>query len=147
MVHTIWVLAANAGRARLFSSSSRNGTLIEQETWVDGDARRKGSDINTDRAGRAHDGSGLARHSMEPRVDPKTEEAKRFARLICERLNANAQSNGGCTRLHIAASPAFLGRLREYMSASLRGKVSSETAKDLTTLDPRSLRRHLPDFL
>ncbi len=30
MMNSIWVLVANAGRARLFSSSSRNGRLIEK---------------------------------------------------------------------------------------------------------------------
>ena len=146
MVNTIWVLAANAGRARLFSAPGRNGTLVEYETWVDGDARLKGRDINTDRAGRTHDSTGQARHAMEPRVDLKSEEANRFARLICSNLTENFRRNN-CARLHIAASPAFLGRLRECMNNNLRGKVSSETPKDLTSLDAGSLRRHLPDFL
>lgn len=146
MVNTIWVLAANAGRARLFSAPGRNGTLVEHEAWVDGEARLKGRDINTDRAGRTHDSSGQPRHSMEPRVDLKAEEANRFARLICNHLSENFRGNT-CKRLHIAASPAFLGHLRECMNNNLRCKVTSETPKDLTGLDTDALRRHLPDFL
>ena len=146
MVNTIWVLAANAGRARLFSAPSRNGALIEEQAWVDTDARLKGRDLITDKPGRTHDGGGLPGHAMEPRVDPKAEEANRFARLVCRKLEEHA-SRKGCERLHIVASPAFLGRLREYMGQSLRRRILSEIPKDLTTLDGRTLRRHLPDFL
>ncbi|OBS10415.1 host attachment protein [Acidihalobacter prosperus] len=146
MINPIWVLVANAGRARLFCSSSRNGKLVEQAAWVDSEARLKARDMLSDKAGRAHDTSGQSRHAMAPRVDPKSEEAMRFARMVCDRL-AEVMRNTPCERLHIAAAPAFLGRLRECMGGSLRGKVSSEIPKDLTAFDGLHLRQHLPDFL
>ncbi|AOV17255.1 hypothetical protein BJI67_09425 [Acidihalobacter aeolianus] len=146
MINSIWVLVANAGRARLFCSNSRNGKLIEQAAWIDGEARLKSREIVTDKAGRARNASGQSRHAMEPKIDPKSEEAARFARMICQKL-AEVMQNSPCERLHIAAAPAFLGRLREVMGNTLRCKVSTEIAKDLTTLDEMNLRRHLPDFL
>ncbi len=146
MMKTIWILAANAGRARLFSATSRNGALIEEQAWLDNEARMKGRDIVTDRQGRTFDGSGRPGYAMEPRVDVKSEEANRFARLLCRMLGEQADRKG-CERLHIVASPAFLGRLREFMKHSLRNRISSELPKDLTTLDARALRRHLPDYL
>lgn len=146
MINSIWVLVANAGRARLFSSSSRNGKLIEQAAWIDGEARLKTRDILSDKAGRAHDTNGQSRHAMAPRVDLKSEEAMRFARMVCTKLG-EVLRNAPCERLHIAAAPAFLGRLRECMDSPLKCKISTEIPKDLTALDTTHLRQHLPDFL
>ncbi|AOU97584.1 hypothetical protein BI364_06080 [Acidihalobacter yilgarnensis] len=146
MINSIWVLVANAGRARLFCSSSRNGKLVEQAAWIDSEARLKTRDILSDKAGRAHDISGQSRHAIAPRVDLKSEEAMRFARMVCEKLTEVMKRNP-CERLHIAAAPAFLGRLRECMGTPLRGKITTELAKDLTALDCTHLRQHLPDFL
>lgn len=146
MINTIWVLVANAGRARLFSSTSRNGKLVEQAAWIDGEARLKTRDMLSDKAGRAHDISGQSWHAITPRVDPKSEEATRFARMVCDKL-AEVMRTSPCDRLHIAAAPAFLGRLRECMGSPMRRKISSEIPKDLTALDCVHLREHLPDFL
>lgn len=142
MMNSIWVLVANAGRARLFSSSSRNGKLIEKAAWIDSEARLRSRDILSDKAGHAHDKNGLSRHAMARKIDLKSEEASRFARMVCKHL-----AQVPCERLHIAAAPAFLGHLRECMGARLRRKITSELAKDLTALDCTNLRQHLPDFL
>jgi protein required for attachment to host cells len=147
MSSKIWVLVASSARAILFSAEDRGGSLHNEERWEDAMARLHDQDINTDRPGRSFDSHGEGRHAMEPRVDPKTEEAEHFARFVGEHLRETMQAQGGCERLHLIAAPEFLGHLRNCLDHHLQTKIVSEIPKDLVMLDSEDIRKHLPDFL
>lgn len=146
MQNKLWVLVADASRARLFSINKRTGPLTEIKDWIDEGSRQKIQDMVTDKPGRTFDSVGQGRHVMESNVDPKREEELRFSKFICEQLYDFFQ-NHGLERLHIAASPSFLGWIREHLHKNLKKKIGSETPKDLTKMDAQKIRKHLPEFL
>jgi len=140
-----WVLVADQGRARILSGSG-NSPLIEMETLLNPDARMHQQDLVSDRPGRAFDSTGMGRHGMGTQVDPKEEEAIRFARTVVDHLERGRQERQ-FERLILIAAPHFLGLLRKDLHAPLAAAVSNEVAKDLTRLTVNELRSHLPDFL
>ena len=83
---------------------------------------------------------------MEPKVDPKQQEAIRFAKQVCDRLSAG-HSQGSFNKLYIIAAPAFLGLLRDGMTTPLRHLVAGEVSKNLASHGIDQIREHLPDFL
>ena len=79
-------------------------------------------------------------------MDPKENEAIKFAIEIANRLNA-ARARGEFDRLGLVAAPAFLGLLRERLSPETRAIVEFEVDKDLLHLPPQEIRDRLPERL
>lgn len=142
----IWVVSANGGTARIFSTESPTGVLVELEVLQNPMARAKEQELVSDRPGRTFDSFGVGRHSKSSEVDPKQQEEIRFAREVADRLEAGRVTHA-FDRVAVVASPAFLGHLRSSMSAPLRAVVSMELDKDYTALRPEELRAHLPERL
>jgi protein required for attachment to host cells len=141
-----WVVSANDRRARILRSDSRTGPLTEIADLVHPIARMKESEFVTDRPGRSFDSLGKGRHAMSSQVDAKRQEEIRFAKEVIDRLE-QGRTSGAFERLAVVASPAFLGHLRDTMSAALRTKVVLELDKDYTALPADELRAHLPERL
>lgn len=142
-----WVVAADSSRARILACDNRTGPLVEVEALVRPEARLHAQELASDGPGRTFDSAGVGgRHAMEPKVDPKQQEAIRFAKQVCDRLSAG-QSQGSFSKLYIIAAPAFLGLLREGMAAPLRHLVAGEVSKNLASHGIDEIREHLPDFL
>jgi protein required for attachment to host cells len=137
-----WILVADQARARIFHGQG-NSRLHEVETLLNPDARINEQEIVSDRPGRAFDSAGSGRHSMGSPVDPKEEEAIRFAKQVTDRLERGRQE-GAFERLVLVAAPHFLGLLRKDLHTPLASMVSHELNKDLTRLTERELRSHLP---
>ncbi len=144
----VWVIAADAARARIFEADQRTGKgLREVETWVNPEMRNRSAELASDRPGRSWAASGDGRHAMDEPTDPKEVEAQRFAREVLERLNQAFQQKH-FHHLVVAAAPHFLGLLRAGLSGGLKKTVSVELDKDLCHLErPEQIREHLPDFL
>ncbi|HXH02215.1 MAG TPA: host attachment protein [Candidatus Competibacteraceae bacterium] len=136
-----WILVADSSRARLFSVDKALAPLQEIESFTHPECRAKNQDLNTDRPARRNGGT-----IPDASVEPKWQEAMHFAKRLSEHLKSG-RVNGRFQRLHIAASPAFLGLLREKLDGPTAQLVVSATSKDLTQLDPAEIRRHLPERL
>jgi protein required for attachment to host cells len=128
---TIWAVVANAARARLYELAGRGAPLAELEDMIRAESRLKGHEIEADRPGRTFDSAGEGRHAMEPSLDPRKEEASRFAREIADQLETSYK-NHRFERLCIIAPPEFLGLLREEIGKPLDDAVAGELNKDLT---------------
>ncbi len=139
-----WILVADAARARFFNAERDD--LNEIEDFVHPESRRHAAETASDEPGSTFDRVGEGRHGMGQAVDPKSQEAIRFAKEIGERLESARQA-GDYERLHLVAAPAFLGLLREAMSPPVRELVGSELDKDLVTHSVREIREHLPQRL
>lgn len=142
----IWVLIADAGRARLFKAQTRTGPLIEQKDWIDEEARARILNFTSDKQGRSYDSVGLGRHSMEPSVDPKKEEEIRFGKFICDQLYAFFHDQEP-DRIYIVAPPSMLGLLRENLHKEIRDHIVQEVSKDLSKMDCDTILKHLPELL
>ena len=139
----IWVVAADFGKARIFSADTAIGALIEQETFVNPEARVKEAELRSDRPGRNNASVGSGRSAMEEAVEPKEQERIRFARLIADRIEQGRVANA-FERLVLVAPPVFLGLLRDSLDPPARSQVSLELHKDYVRLNPKELRSRLP---
>jgi len=142
----LWLLVADAGRARLFSADDSRGPLKELHEIIDPNGRARDQDLVTDRPGRTFDSAGQGRHAMEPSTDPSETEAIGFAKSLTETMDA-ARVHGRFEYLGLVAPPAFLGHLRKSLSDETARHVVLEVDKDLTRFDPPAIRDHLPERL
>lgn len=140
----IWVIVANARRARIFlTKNSLAGTLVEIKTLVHPELGLPEREWVSDAPGRAFDSMGEGRHAMEPETSLKSQEMDAFSRQVAENLK-KAYEDKNFDKLVIVAAPAFLGYLRKHISPRLTSTISLEIDKDLTQLPPTELRAQLP---
>ena len=143
---SIWVVVADASKARVFSAESRNGVLQETGDYLHAESRMKGRDLETDSQGRAFDSGGQGRHAMGKEQEIAEHEAEAFARELCEKIDKAAQASQ-FEKLYIIATPRFLGQLRAQMGSQAKGLIAGEVGKDLVNHDIPDIRKHLADFL
>ena len=141
-----WVLAADSSYAKILQADNRATPLVLVEELEHPEARLKNGEFYSDDAGRSFDSKGRGRHAMEPEVDAKSEEARHFARALCEKLRQAAQE-GRYDKLYVIAAPAFLGILRDCQDENLKSRVAGEIPKDVARQTPEEIRSKLPDFL
>ena len=127
----VLILVADAARARLFTAVESDGTLVEIETLVNGSAHLRGSDLQTDRAGRSFNSMGNGRHGMAPSTDIKEQVVNDFAHDVAQHVDRLAAGKQ-YVNLALVAAPAFLGQLRKALDANTKRKICSEINKDLT---------------
>ncbi|MFP4244331.1 MAG: host attachment protein [Ectothiorhodospira sp.] len=143
---SIWVVVADASRARIFSADKSFSTLVEEEDLSHPEARLHAQELETERMGRAFDSTGEGRHALSREAPPKKQEALRFARELCDRLNT-ARATRRFDKLYIIAAPAFLGILRNCMDDTTQKSVAATVDKNLAAHDVEEIRRQLPRFL
>lgn len=128
---TAWVLVADSSRATLFRADKALSPLQEIASFSHPAARERGLED---------------RSSLEESATVKRQQALLFARQLSDRLK-NGRLQKLFDKLYIAASPTFLGVLRGKLDTPTAHLVAGEVSKDLTQLDPSTIRRHLPDRL
>lgn len=141
----IWVVVADASRARIFTADKPADSLTEIETLSNPEARLHEGDLVSDRGGRNSSGEG-ARHGYGVNNTAKEETTNRFAAEVCKHLEKGRNSRA-IGKLYVMAAPHFLGLLRKHQSDALRGLISNEIANDLTTQSPDRIRAQLPEYL
>jgi protein required for attachment to host cells len=137
---TIWLLIADSARARLFTVDRRERCLAVLGEWSDDVASGKTQDIQADRPGRTFDSAGQGRHAMEPTSSPKGIAKSRFVAMLADNLAVEAKRQA-FDELHVIAAPRTLGELRELLDASVKARLASEEAKDLTQLSRPELEK------
>lgn len=143
---SIWVVVADASRARIFSAENRNGNLNEEAGYVHPASRQKGMDLESDSQGRAFDSGGQGRHAMGKESDYSEHEAEVFARELCGEIN-KACHNASFDKLYVIATPRFLGHVRAHLGAQAKKLVAGEVTKDVVNHGSQDIRKQLPDFL
>lgn len=139
---TIWILAANSGKATLFVAESPKSQLMEYETFVNPEVRVKQNELTSDRQGRSFDSHGEGRHALAVETSPKEHEQISFAKAIVDRLERGRVDNA-FDRLIVVAAPGFLGLLRANYSTPLIELLTEEIDKDYTALRAEDLRVRL----
>ena len=140
-----WVVVADQSKARIFTVEDPRGPLIQMDELEHPEARKREQELISDRPGRSFDSSGQGRHAMGTSVEPKKEEAIRFAKQVADYLQA-AHHEGRFNRLVLVAGPPLLGLLRDKLK-SLSGANISEIDKNLGQYEAPEIRSHLPDRL
>jgi len=139
------VVVADQSKARIFTVDDPHGPLQQVDELEHPEARKREQELISDRPGRSFDSNGQGRHAMGTSVEPKKEEAIRFAKQVAEYLQA-AHHEGRFNRLLLVAGPPLLGLLRDKLK-SLSGVNVTEIEKNLGQYDALEIRKRLPDRL
>ena len=142
----VWVLVADATRARLFQLEQPQQSLTPalDEELIGSNLQSR--EIASDRPGRTFDSAGERRHAKEPPTDPARHAQGEFARDVVRLLDAKREARA-FERLVVVAPPQFLGDLRALMPQQLQESVSAELAKDLSKLSLHELQDRLHEVL
>ena len=140
---SVWIVAADSSRARLFQAQSRLGAISELESMVHPASRLKEQGLVSDRAGRDVAPGGGGGHSMGHEHDAEREELERFAREVGGKL-CSGRREGRFQRLHVLAAPRFLGALRKHLDAETRAVLITELDANVTSEDASAIRARLP---
>lgn len=141
----IWVVVADAGRARIFAAQAADGQLREIESLSNPVMHLPERELETDRAGRVAAGGGQHHGYGGPDRVRDTAET-RFAAQLRDHLE-RALLASEFDRLYVIAAPAFLGHLRAHRSRALDQHTRVEVAADLSKADLADIRAHLPEQL
>jgi protein required for attachment to host cells len=137
-----WVVVADSSRARIFAFHQAALEMQELEGLTHPASRAHERDLISDRPGRSFDSVGSGRHATEAEVSPKQQEAIVFAREISDRLEL-ARTRGEFDEITLIAAPAFLGLLRENLSAAIHKLIVRTIDKNLVQHDEAEIRAHL----
>lgn len=141
-----WIVVVDQSKARIFTVEDPRGPLQEVGALEHPEGRERIQALTSDLPGRSFDRSGLGgRHAMGTSVDPKEQEAIRFAKQIAEHVRSGC-TQGRCDRLLLVAGPHFLGLLREHLSP-INGIEVTEIGKNLGQFSSHEIRSHLPERL
>jgi protein required for attachment to host cells len=126
-----WIVVANAARARLCEFDPRDASLSELADFTHPASRQKGSDLATDRPGRAQKGEAGLRTSFEPHTELHHKERQQFAHQLAQHLDL-AVADGRCPKIALVASNPFLGELKAQLGGPAAKAVVATAATDLT---------------
>jgi protein required for attachment to host cells len=146
------VVVADAGEARFYDMSGRDGPMKEVALMQDPLSRLHDRDFKSDRPGRVTGGGGVSggrrgaveHHGVGHEADgPHVHEMRIFAQRIARDLEKSIQE-GKINRMVLMAGPKFLGLLREALSPLARQSIALEVNKDLIHQGEVAVRAHLP---
>jgi protein required for attachment to host cells len=144
-----WIITANAGRARFFSEATPTSGLQEIKDMVNPAARLSTAETEADKLGpraagdsKHNTGAPLPNKAYQPPTLPTEHEAELFAKNIAAFL-LQARQARRFEHLIIAASPEFLGVLRQCLDPQLCEVLSFSLDKDYTQLGAGELHGRL----
>lgn len=140
------IVLANAARARLCELDPRDASIAELADFVHTPSRQKGSDLATDRPGRAAKGQATNRTGFEPHTDVHRKEHTQFARELSKAID-DALLQRRPPALMLVASNPFLGELKAQLSAAATRALVAAAPLDLTHCDRAELARRIPELL
>jgi protein required for attachment to host cells len=127
---TLWVLVANNSNAKIFCIKNLGKDIQKVHELEHPDSRKKGSEILTDRPGRAYDRFGVGRHAVGK--DPLMHEHQVFAQELGEVLRKGFDQ-GSYEEVALIASPQFLGIIRQCLPDPVKKIVGTEVDKDIVS--------------
>ena len=141
-----WILVADSSRARIFAAESATSSLTEMKDLMHPEARLHEQKLTSDLPGRQAGKSAGSHHAVSGETDPKKYEALNFAREISQHLE-DARKKQEYEHLIVIAAPAFLGLLRENLTADTSKYITLELDKNMVKHSADEIRNHLPKVL
>lgn len=151
---TTWLLIMDSSQARLYQETPKKNKKIELlREWKNPEARKKSSDLVSDRPGRsfesytkAHRGqTGRVRHGLSSRRTPQENSTIGFVTRL-------ASAIGDCKRkkvfenLVLVAEPRLLGEIRKRLDSETRKAVVAEIEKDFSWVSGNAMERRIRGF-
>ncbi|HSP79562.1 MAG TPA: host attachment protein [Myxococcaceae bacterium] len=142
MADALWILVANASRARLFATDERAELWDLREEFIHRESRSLSRELKN-QPDNPNAGT-LNKPSSENEPDGRQElEHDRFARELAGRLERGLNDHA-YDRLVIAAPPEFLGRLRRMISHRVHQRLMLDLRADYVNVPPRELPERIP---
>jgi protein required for attachment to host cells len=145
-MRTIWIVVADAGRARIVSKAEGTGGLLPVQHLDNPAGRAHDSELVTDQTGRIGKHRSGIRSAMDPATDPHEEKASEFARELNRLLDA-AAARHAYDLLVLVAPPHFLGLLKSGLLPRAKRRLLRSLASDLTKLSTLELDSHLAELI
>lgn len=130
MNNTLWVLTANRSFAKVYQVKNLGRDFEEVYHVEHPDGRKKGSEIYSDRPGRAFDSVGGGRHALGETVDAHEHDQQVFTKQLAHYLQEGLE-NKAYDGLAIVAPAHFLGDLNLVISSAVKKKILKEIPRDL----------------
>ncbi len=142
MADALWILVANASRARLFSTDERAEKWdLREELFHEESRQRSGELLNQpDNPNAGTLRKPLAENQPNGR---QSLEHDRFAQQLAERLERGLNDQA-YERLVIAAPPEFLGRLRKAVSKRVHQHLMLDMRADFSNIPAQELPERIP---
>ena len=144
-----WIVAANAGRARIYLQASATASLEEIDDMVNEASRLRTADTETDDLGRRNGSTSRSGgnapsqpNGYQPHQNPVEHQNELFARSLAAYLLQGHQGHR-FGQLRLVASPSFLGLLRKQIDPQLQSCVKSTLDKDYTSCTAAQLLKLL----
>ncbi|MES1954437.1 host attachment protein [Salinisphaera hydrothermalis] len=145
-MRTIWVVAADRARARIFECRGASGIAREITDLVHPQSRRAAHVAGSDAPGRSYDRFGGGRHAMAPRRNKTVGDISVFADEIASYL-ARACQQRRFDRLYLLVEPRVLGALRQALDMPTRRRIVAQYPLDVAGMPAAAIRAHLPQYL
>ena len=142
---SVWVVAADAARARIFAAEGADGALAEIEDRVHPQSRQREGDRTSDAAGSGRS-SGGGGHAYTDVRDGDALEAERFAAELASVLDRAAREER-FSRLYLLAGPSFMGHLRPHLDPHTAERIAGEQTVGVTHESVADIRKRLPKRL
>ena len=102
--------------------------------------------MTSDLPGRSSGKDGSGGHAYQDEISPKEQENINFARAVANELEV-ARKGNKFKQFMLVAAPGFLGNLRNQLSSQTQKLACFELAKNLSQLNAKEIRAHLPERL
>lgn len=146
-MQTIWIVAADNSRARIFEMHGLKDHLREIEDFANPAARERDSELRPDSLGRFYGkGERDQAHTAEPNVEPAQHETELFSKAVSEYLD-KTRIEHRYDMLYLIAFPKFLGLMRKNLSKEALKLVKHEVSKDISKLDAREVEDYVRNNL
>ncbi|WP_297442889.1 host attachment protein [Acidocella sp.] len=137
------VVVADAEHARIVRADEHH-VLRTVRRIESAAAHKQSSDLRSDRPGAAFHSDATVHHGLQPRHDPQTLEAERFAKMVTDEVNGLAET---CDALIIAAPTHTLTMVKNALTPEALTKLTGVVAKDLVKTPDDELWGHLNELL
>ena len=145
----LWVVTANAARARVWERARSGDALSEVVDLVHPESRWKVSELADDKSGHSERGTSNSGHGstqFEARTDPLHKQHEKFARDVATQID-QAVASGRCGALVLLASNPFLGVLKGHLGTAAAQRVRASHASDFTAVSARELGERVDALL
>ena len=142
MADALWILVANASRAKLFATDERAERWDLREEFLHEESRVPSRELKN----QPDNPNAGTLHKPQPENEPNARqelEHDRFARELAQRLERGLNDHA-YDRLVIAAPPEFLGRLRKMVSRRVHQRLMLDMRADYVNVPDRELPERIP---
>jgi protein required for attachment to host cells len=142
MADALWILVANASRAKLFATDERAEKWELRKEFLHEESRAQSREL----MGQFDNPNAGTLHGPQPENEPNGRqelEHDRFARELAQRLERGLNDHA-YDRLVIAAPPEFLGRLRKMISHRVHQRLMLDMRADYMNVPDRELPERIP---